>query len=178
MGGKGKDDLDGLRYSPPSAWNTESYDPLNLNPFLGVEWNLLSTFSIDVDTASYANIRRFLSQGQLPPKDAVRIEEMVNYFTYNYPVPTDKPFSVSTEVGHCPWNAGHQLMHIGIQGKKVAKENLPPNNLVFLIDVSGSMDEPNKLPLLIKAFTMLTGELRPQDRVAIVVYAGRAGLVL
>jgi Ca-activated chloride channel family protein len=159
--------------------NTEEYDGINENIFHEALKNPLSTFSIDVDAASYSNIRRFISSGQRPPKDAVRIEEMINYFDYDYPQPKgDDPFSINTEISSAPWNTKHKLVHIGLQGKSIAKENLPPSNLVFLIDVSGSMDDPNKLPLLKTSFKMLVGQMREQDRVAIVVYAGAAGLVL
>jgi len=161
------------------VFNTEEYDAIRENGFKEATKNPLSTFSIDVDAASYSNIRRFISQGQMPPKDAVRIEEMVNYFNYNYPQPkgTD-PFTVNTEISECPWNKEHRLVHIGLQGKRIPTENLPASNLVFLIDVSGSMSDPQKLPLLKSAFSMLVDELRPQDKVAIVVYAGAAGMVL
>jgi Ca-activated chloride channel homolog len=136
-------------------------------------------FSIDVDAASYSNMRRFINNGQRPPKDAVRIEELVNYFDYDYSQPKDDhPFNIITEISSAPWNAKHKLVHIGLQGKRIPTENLPPSNLVFLIDVSGSMGTPNKLPLLKSSFKMLVNELRPQDHVAIVVYAGAAGLVL
>ncbi len=139
----------------------------------------LSTFSIDVDAASYSNVRRFLENGQRPPADAVRIEEMINYFEYDYKDPVDEvPFAIVTEVAEAPWNPKHRLVHIGLQGKRIEKENLPPSNLVFLIDVSGSMAGYNKLPLLKTAFRMLVNELRPEDRVSIVVYAGAAGTVL
>ncbi|MCK5369160.1 MAG: VWA domain-containing protein, partial [Cyclobacteriaceae bacterium] len=127
----------------------------------------------------YANLRRFLNNGQKPPIDAVRIEEMLNYFNYEYPQPKGQdPFSVNTEIASCPWNEDHKLMHIGLQGKLIPTDDLPPSNLVFLIDVSGSMQDVNKLPLLKSAFKMLVGELRDEDKVAIVVYAGAAGLVL
>lgn len=160
-------------------FNTEAYNRIYPNTFLDVIGNPLSTFSIDVDAASYSNIRRFINQGNLPPKDAVRIEEMINYFTYDYPQPADKhPFSINTEISGCAWSTDHLLAHIGLQGKRIEYEELQPNNLVFLLDVSGSMNQPDKLPLLKSAFRMLVGELRPQDRVAIVVYAGSAGLVL
>ncbi|RMG88239.1 MAG: VWA domain-containing protein, partial [Bacteroidetes bacterium] len=163
----------------PVESRREGYEFIEENDFHDVARNPLSTFSIDVDAASYANMRRFLRNGQLPPADAVRIEEMVNYFHYEYPAPTDDtPFSVSTEVGICPWNTGHRLVHIGVQGKKMVSEDMPPANLVFLIDVSGSMSAPNKLPLLKTSFKMLVDQLRPQDKVAIVVYAGAAGVVL
>ncbi len=159
--------------------NTEGYSTIHENGFKDVLHNPLSTFSIDVDNASYANVRRFLNMGQLPPVDAVRIEEMINYFNYDYPEPEGKhPFSVYTELSECPWNDAHQLLHVGLQGKNIDKSALPPSNLVFLIDVSGSMSAANKLPLLKQAFRMLVNELRPEDRVAIVVYAGAAGLVL
>lgn len=164
-------------YNPP--FNTEGYSTIHENGYKSVTNNPLSTFSIDVDRASYANVRRFLNQGTRPPKDAIRIEEMVNYFKYDYPIPDgEHPFAVYTEVAECPWNEEHYLMHIGLKGVEIDKTELPPTNLVFLLDVSGSMNSPNKLPLLKSAFTMLVNELRPQDRVAIVVYAGAAGLVL
>ena len=164
---------------PYQSFNTEEYDAINENIFHDALKNPLSTFSIDVDAASYANIRRFINNGQRPPKDAVRIEEMVNYFDYSYDQPKDDyPFSVITEISDAPWHANHKLVHIGLQGKKIPTDNLPPSNLVFLIDVSGSMNEPNKLPLLKTSFKMLVEQLRPQDHVAIVVYAGAAGLVL
>ncbi|MDZ7605265.1 MAG: von Willebrand factor type A domain-containing protein [Cyclobacteriaceae bacterium] len=160
-------------------FNTEGHSAIHENGFLKCTQNPLSTFSIDVDVASYANMRRFLNDGQRPPIDAVRIEEMVNYFNYDYPQPEgEDPFSVNTEIASCPWNEDHKLVHIGLQGLKVPTENLPASNLVFLIDVSGSMQDVNKLPLLKSAFKMLVEELRAEDRVAIVVYAGAAGLVL
>ena len=160
-------------------YNTENYATIHENGFREVKHNALSTFSIDVDAASYSNVRRFIDQGQLPPKDAVRIEEMVNYFTYEYAPPkNDAPFSIATELADCPWNEDHRLVHIGLQGKQIPTEDLPPSNLVFLIDVSGSMEYPNKLPLLKSAFRLLVNQMRPEDRVAIVVYAGAAGLVL
>lgn len=159
--------------------NTESYDAIEENIFHKSADKPLSTFSIDVDAASYSNMRRFLHMGQLPPKDAVRIEEMINYFHYDYEGPKDdKPFAIHTAKTKAPWNEDHLLVKIGIQGKKLAMEQLPPSNIVFLLDVSGSMNAPNKLPLLVSSLKMLTNELRPQDKVAIVVYAGAAGLVL
>ncbi len=164
---------------PQQEQNTEEYAEISENGFKNPFANPLSTFSIDVDATSYSNVRRFLNQGQLPPKDAVRIEEMINYFTYDYAQPKgDAPFSIYTEVGASPWNEAHKLVHIGLQGKTIATDNLPPSNLVFLIDVSGSMDSPNKLPLLKSAFRLLIEQLRPQDKVAMVVYAGAAGEVL
>ncbi|HKK41635.1 MAG TPA: von Willebrand factor type A domain-containing protein, partial [Bacteroidales bacterium] len=165
------------RYS--GNFNTEAYAPVNENVFRYVKANPLSTFSIDVDHASYSNIRRFINNGELPPADAVRIEEMINYFRYNYPQSFGThPFSVSTEMAVCPWNRNHYLMQVGLRAKDIEKTGFPPSNIVFLIDVSGSMNAPNKLPLLKSAFGLLVNELRPQDRVAIVVYAGAAGLVL
>jgi Ca-activated chloride channel family protein len=165
------------------AWvpdfNTEGYSTIHENGYKVVLNQPLSTFSIDVDRASYSNVRRFINMGQLPPVDAVRIEEMINYFSYNYPEPKgEHPFTVYTELSVCPWNSKHQLLHIGLKGKSMDKSELAPSNLVFLIDVSGSMSSANKLPLLKSAFQMLVKELRPEDRVAIVVYAGAAGLVL
>jgi Ca-activated chloride channel family protein len=160
-------------------WNTEEYGHKDENPFLAVSAHPLSTFSIDVDRAAYSNVRRFLLDGQAPPKDAVRIEELVNYFPYDYAGPTgDDPVAIHTELGLAPWKAQHQLLRIGLQARKVDLRGLPPSNLVFLLDVSGSMDEPNKLPLVKASITMLVNNLRHEDRVAIVVYAGSAGLVL
>jgi Ca-activated chloride channel family protein len=162
-----------------SNFNTEGYAAVNENGYKSVKNNPLSTFSIDVDNASYSNIRRFINSGELPPADAVRIEEMINYFKYDYPEPHgEHPFSVYTELAVCPWNKNHQLLHVGLRGKSIDKSSLPASNLVFLIDVSGSMSDPNKLPLLKSAFGLLVNELRAQDHVAIVVYAGAAGLVL
>ena len=160
-------------------FNTEGYAGINENGFKSVHNNPLSTFSIDVDNASYSNIRRFINSGIIPPADAVRIEEMINYFKYDYPEPNGvHPFSVYSELAGCPWNSKHQLLLVGLRGKSIDKSSLPSSNLVFLIDVSGSMNSPNKLPLLKSAFGLLVNELRPQDHVAIVVYAGAAGLVL
>jgi Ca-activated chloride channel family protein len=160
-------------------YNTEEYRRISENAWQAPTRTPLSTFSIDVDAASYTNIRRFVGDGQLPPKDAVRIEEMINYFPYDYPDPTgEAPFSVTTELAAAPWHPGHRLALIGLQGRRIPMEALPPNNLVFLLDVSGSMDDPRKLPLVKSAFRLLVNQLRPQDKVAIVVYAGAAGLVL
>ena len=160
-------------------FSREGYDNINENIFFKVKDNPLSTFSIDVDAASYSNVRRFLNQGQLPPAGAVRIEEMVNYFHYEYPQPTgNDPFSINTEISDAPWNKDHKLVLIGLQGKKIPTDNLPASNLVFLIDVSGSMSSPNKLPLVKASMKMLVDQLREQDKVAMVVYAGSAGLVL
>ena len=162
-----------------SQYNTEDYDAITENRFLETSTNPLSTFAIDVDGASYSNVRRFLTNGQLPPSGSVRVEEMINYFHYNYPQPENNdPFSINTEAGVCPWNPGHQLVMIGLQGKKVPAENLPPSNLVFLIDVSGSMMDENKLPLVRSSMKLLAEQLREEDKVSIVVYAGNAGLVL
>jgi len=159
--------------------NTEDYDPIKENPFFAVKNEPLSTFSIDVDAASYSNMRRFINSNQMPPKDAIRIEEMVNYFEYSYPQPQGKhPFEVVTEISDCPWNDQHRLAHIGLQGKKINTEDLPASNLVFLIDVSGSMSSYNKLPLLQESYKLLADNLREKDKVAIVVYAGAAGVVL
>jgi Ca-activated chloride channel family protein len=160
-------------------WNTEEYGTIDENPFLAVAANPLSTFSVDVDRASYSNVRRFLLNGQLPPRDAVRIEELVNYFPYAYAAPSgDDPVAIHAEIAPAPWKPQHRLVRIGLQARRIATEGLPPSNLVFLLDVSGSMQPPNKLPLLKSAFGLLVNNLRPEDRVAIVVYAGSAGLVL
>lgn len=157
----------------------ERYAEITENPFLETSRAPLSTFSIDVDTASYANVRRFLNDGMRPPKDSVRIEELINYFEYDYPQPIGNvPFSVNTEVANAPWNAQHKIVRIGLQGKKVSLDNVPPSNLVFLLDVSGSMNEPDKLPLLKEGLRILVNQLKPSDRVAIAVYAGSSGLVL
>ena len=163
----------------PPAMSREGYDAIAESPFLDVVTAPLSTFAIDVDTASYANVRRFITQQRLPPPDAVRIEELLNYFDYAYPAPTGAvPFSVNAEVAEAPWNPAHRLVHVGLQGRRIETADLPPANLVFLLDVSGSMNSPDKLPLLKQAFALLVDQLRPQDHVAIVVYAGAAGLVL
>ncbi|QEC68658.1 DUF3520 domain-containing protein [Panacibacter ginsenosidivorans] len=168
---------DDWRYN--NNFNTEGYDHITENPFLKVNDNPLSTFSIDVDAASYSNMRRFINNGQLPPAGSIRIEELVNYFSYEYPQPKgNDPFSVNMEYANCPWNEDHELVLVGLQGKKIPVDNLPASNLVFLIDVSGSMDEPNKLPLVQASLKLLVDQLREQDEVALVVYAGNAGLVL
>ena len=159
--------------------NTESYDHVRDNAFFAAAENPLSTFSIDVDTASYANVRRFLNEGRLPPPDAVRIEELVNYFRFDYPQPEgDAPFSVTSAVAACPWTPEHRLVHVGLQARSIEDHALPPRNLVFLLDVSGSMQDPRKLPLVKSSMGLLVDQLRESDRVAIVVYAGAAGLVL
>ena len=164
---------------PPPDFNTESYARIAENDFRLVSASPLSTFSIDVDRASYANIRRFIQDGERPPVDAVRIEEMINYFPYDWgSVGREHPFSVTTEVWDAPWKREHRLVRIGLHARSIDTEDLPPSNLVFLLDVSGSMRPDNKLPLLKKAFALLVEQLRSRDRVAIVVYAGAAGLVL
>ena len=163
----------------PQAHNTETYDRIYENPFLEATKKPLSTFSIDVDTASYSNVRRFLNDGLLPPKGAVRIEEIVNYFSYDYPPPEGRaPFSVNTELSRAPWNADHQLLLVGIAGRRIEPAAMPPRNLVFLLDVSGSMGDENKLPLVKRALGLLIRQMRASDRLAIVVYAGAEGLAL
>ncbi len=162
-------------------FNTEEYGRIYESRFLDTKNNPLSTFSIDVDTASYSNFRRYINDNSLPPKDAIRIEEMINYFDYDYPapIPSDAhPFSITTESGTCPWNPEHQLLHIGLKGKEIQSNKLPPSNLVFLIDVSGSMDSHDKLPLLKSSFKLLVQQLSPKDIVSIVVYAGSEGVAL
>ncbi|HJT74805.1 MAG TPA: von Willebrand factor type A domain-containing protein, partial [Chitinophaga sp.] len=160
-------------------YNTEDYSPINENIFHTAKDQPLSTFSIDVDRASYSNVRRYLNNGNLPPADAVRVEEMINYFDYEYKNPTGKdPVAIYADMANCPWNPSHQLVRIALKGKTVEKESLPASNLVFLIDVSGSMSDPNKLPLVKQALKALVGQLREEDKVAIAVYAGAAGLVL
>ena len=165
--------------SDDAQTNGERYARIDENPFLETSRAPLSTFSIDVDTASYANVRRYLNDGQMPPKDAVRIEELVNYFEYDYPQPIgNQPFSVNTETATAPWNRQHKIVSIGLQGKKVSMEDAPPSNLVFLVDVSGSMNTPDRLPLVKQGLKHLANQLSAKDRVAIVVYAGTSGLVL
>ena len=160
-------------------YNTEDYDNITENGFKKVADDPLSTFSVDVDAASYSNVRRFLNNNQLPPAGAVRAEEMINYFKYQYPQPTgNDPFSINTELSDCPWNPQNKLLLIGLQGRKIPVDKLPPSNLVFLIDVSGSMMDQNKLPLVKASMKMLTDQLRENDRISIVVYAGRAGVAL
>lgn len=160
-------------------FNTEEYSNIDENIFKDVIKNPLSTFSIDVDYASYSNTRRFLLDGFLPPKDAVRVEEFINYFQYNYPKPIgEHPLEIYSELAECPWNNDNYLLHIGIKGKAIEVKEQKPSNLVFLIDVSGSMDDPKKLPLLVNSFKMFTEQLRDDDIISIVVYAGSSGLVL
>ena len=162
-----------------SDFITEDYDGIVENGFHRATDDPLSTFSIDVDAASYSNVRRFLNNGQLPPAGAVRIEELINYFRYSYPQPVDKhPFSITTELSNCPWNNKHKLALIGLQGKQIPTANLPSSNLVFLIDVSGSMNGPMRLPLVQSSLKLLVDQLREEDKISIVVYAGAAGLVL
>ncbi len=163
----------------PEEANREGYDKITENDFQSSLDHPLSTFSIDVDNASYSNVRRFLTAGEKVPIDAVRVEELINYFSYQYPQPQGEvPFSANAEVADCPWNDSHRLLKIGLQGRSIPQENIPASNIVFLLDVSGSMGIYNKLPLLKSAFRMLIKELRPIDKVAIVVYAGASGLVL
>ncbi|HET8796820.1 MAG TPA: von Willebrand factor type A domain-containing protein, partial [Thermoanaerobaculia bacterium] len=162
-----------------TEFNTEEYGRFEENPFVRPGVEPLSTFSIDVDRASYANVRRFLTSGQKPPRDAVRIEELVNYFTYDYPDPAGgAPFSITTELASCPWNEKHRLLLIGLQGQRLDVKDLPPNNLVFLLDTSGSMMSSDKLPLVKEGMRLLVDQLREEDRVAIVTYAGSAGIAL
>lgn len=163
----------------PDDYNTEEYDSDPENRMMKTAMSPLSTFSIDVDTASYSNVRRYLNYGQLPPADAVRTEELINYFSYDLPNPTgDMPFSVTTEIAQCPWNSENNLVMIALQGKRVEQKDLPLSNLVFLLDVSGSMNSPDKLPLLKESFQLLTEQLGENDKVSIVVYAGSSGVVL
>jgi len=165
--------------SSPQAFNTEAYAAQTDNDYLDAVGNPLSTFSIDVDTAGYSNLRRFLQGGQRPPRDAVRIEELVNYFPYHYAAPKDdRPVAASMEVASAPWNPAHRLVRIGLKGREIPESERPALNLVFLLDVSGSMDEPNKLPLVKESLRLLVEKLKPTDRVAIVVYAGASGLAL
>ncbi len=172
-------DHDGVKVYASPEENTESYETISENKFKSSIEEPLSTFSLDVDRASYSNVRRMLLNGNIPPKNAVRIEEMINYFNYQYPEPEENhPIAIHTTLSECPWNKNHHLMHVGIQGKRIKTEHLPPSNLVFLMDVSGSMNRPNKLPLVKSALKMLLNQLRPEDRVAIVTYAGSAGIAL
>ncbi|MDP9004239.1 MAG: von Willebrand factor type A domain-containing protein [Verrucomicrobiota bacterium] len=160
-------------------FDTATYDHITENPFLPAATNPLSTFSIDVDTASYSNVRRFINDGTLPPKDAVRVEEMINYFTYDYREPeADKPFSIDLDATACPWDPSHRLLRIGLKAREVANENRPASNLVFLLDVSGSMTPAERLPLVKQAMRLLVDKLTEKDRVAIVIYAGGSGLAL
>ena len=167
--------------SPPQQRNAETYKEIKENSFVAVAQQPVTTFSADVDRAAYANVRRIIGYGQIPPKDAVRIEEMVNYFDYDYPAPEEgsaSPLRVSPELAPAPWNPNHLLLRIGLQAKKIDLAKAPPSNIVFLIDVSGSMDEENKLPLLKSSFKMLLGQLRPDDKIAIVTYANGTKVAL
>jgi len=166
-------------YAPPPPPSTAFYSNIVENEFKDAAKNRVTTFSISVDGASYANIRRFLSYGQAPPPDAVRIEEMVNYFTYSFPEPRDgRPIAIASEVAGCPWAPEHRLMRVGIHGKTTEQWKLAPNNLVFLIDVSGSMMPPERLPMIKQALSLLVDQLRGEDSVTIVTYAGTPGLAL
>ena len=174
----GAEESGGIR-QPGGQFNTATYDHILENPFLDTKDNPLSTFSTDVDTASYSNVRRFINEGYLPPKDAVRVEEMINYFTYDYAQPPDdKPFAMHIDVAGCPWEASHRLVRIGVKGKEIATDKRGPSNLVFLLDVSGSMTPPERLPLVKQAMRLLIEKFTENDRVAIVVYAGASGLAL
>lgn len=165
------------RYNP--NFNTASFDHIDENAFLRVDQNPLSTFSIDVDTASYSIVRKLLNEGRTPPAGAVRIEELVNYFNYDYPAPKgDEPFAVNLEVARCPWKAVHKLVRIGLKGREIENDHRPDGNLVFLLDVSGSMDQENKLPLVKRSMGMLLEKLNERDQVAIVIYAGASGVAL
>ncbi|WP_304335855.1 VWA domain-containing protein [Capnocytophaga leadbetteri] len=167
--------------SPPQQRNAETYKEIKENSFVAVAQQPVTTFSADVDRAAYANVRRIIGYGQIPPKDAVRIEEMVNYFDYDYPAPEEgsaSPLRVSPELAPAPWNPNHLLLRIGLQAKKIDLAQAPPSNIVFLIDVSGSMDEENKLPLLQSSFKLLLGQLRPDDKIAIVTYANGTKVAL
>jgi len=180
---RSKGDKVGRAWAPPPSpvpdTSAEAYDHVEENGFVAVADDPRSTFSIDVDTASYSNVRRFLEDGTMPPVDAVRIEEMINYFSYDYRSPeSSAPFSMTAEVNACPWDETHRLVHVGLQGKIIDQSDVPARNLVFLFDVSGSMNSPDKLPLLKRAFSLLADNLRPQDTVSIVVYAGASGVVL
>ncbi len=167
------------KYYEHPDFNTEEYSSITENRYLSTAINPLSTFSADVDTASYSNVRRYIDDRTLPPADAVRIEELLNYFSYNYPNPNgNEPFSVTTEISECPWNKDAKLLHVGMQAKKLDTQSLPPSNLVFLIDVSGSMDSPDKLPLVKEAFFLLTEQLGEDDRISIVTYASSDKVVL
>ena len=166
--------------APSEPLDRENYAHFRDNPVKRVQEEPVSTFSIDVDTGAYANVRRFLNGARLPPRDAVRVEEMINYFAYDYPLPENRepPFRVMSELAPSPWNPRNHLLHVGIKGYEVSRNDLPPANLVFLLDVSGSMRSPDKLDLLKSALTLLSRQLGPRDRVSIVVYAGASGVVL
>ena len=165
---------------PTEPTDRENYAHFDNNPIRRVAEIPVSTFSIDVDTGSYTNVRRFLNNGRLPVKDAVRVEEMINYFSYAYPTPTDvqTPFQLTTEIAPTPWNPHTHLLHIGIKGYEVPQEELPPANLVFLIDVSGSMQPKDKLDLVKLSLSLLSKQLEKEDSISLVVYAGASGVVL
>ena len=169
-----------VRPPMPPGQESERYPAAEQNPLVQVAQQPVSTFAMETDTAAYANARRFLRDGVLPPREAVRVEEFLNYFDYGYPVPQDRsvPFSTTVTVAPSPWAAGKQVVHIGLQGYRIARDERPPLNLVLLVDVSGSMGTPDKLPLARQALRILAGELTQRDRVSIVVYAGAAGTVL
>lgn len=164
----------------PAVVDRENYQAFDSHAIQRAGEQPVSTFSIDVDTGAYANVRRFLQQGSLPDRQAVRVEEMINYFSYDYPVPrgTDAPFNVMTELAPSPWNADTLLLHVGLQGYRVAREDLPAANLVFLVDVSGSMQSPDKLELLKAGLVLLVNQMDRDDRISLVVYAGASGIVL
>ncbi|HEX4667403.1 MAG TPA: von Willebrand factor type A domain-containing protein [Chthoniobacterales bacterium] len=175
----GKVAIDNFRRDAQEPFNTARYGRIEENPFLAALENPLSTFSIDVDTASYSNIRHFIESASLPPKDAVRVEEMINYFGYDYPQPNDdRPFSINLDAASCPWAPSHRLVRIGLQGREMPNEKRPASNLVFLLDVSGSMEPANRLPLVKQAMRLLIDKLGENDRVAVVIYAGASGLAL
>lgn len=180
IGGRGEARLRMAPSYNPERENRENYRETSPNPVKSVATDPVSTFSIDVDTASYANVRRILNRGDLPPRDAVRVEELINYFDYDYPLPTTRatPFSTTVAMAPSPWASGKTLLHIGLQGFDIAPAERPPLNLVLLIDTSGSMGPENRLPLAKKAFRMLIDDLGPRDKVSMVVYAGSAGAVL
>ncbi|RKZ61696.1 MAG: VWA domain-containing protein, partial [Gammaproteobacteria bacterium] len=165
---------------PSEPVNRENYNHFDDNQIKLVTEAPVSTFSIDVDTGAYSNVRRMINAGNLPREDAVRVEELVNYFSYDYPMPenSEAPFSVTTEIGATPWNSDTHLLHIGIKGYDISAKELPASNLVFLVDVSGSMNSPAKLGLLKSALKLLTKQMRDEDRISIVVYAGASGVVL
>lgn len=166
--------------TPPTASGEERYQPFEGNPIRSVVEHPVSTFSVDVDTGSYSNVRRFLNAGQVPPADAVRVEELINYFDYGYARPNDPeaPFAVTTEVAPTPWNPDSYLLQVGIKGYDIDRVSRPPANLVFLVDVSGSMHSKDKLPLLVQSLKMLTDQLTSDDRIAVVTYAGRSAVAL
>jgi len=164
---------------PRDDFNTEGYQRVQENPFFSVKDSPLSTFSVDVDTASYSNMRRFVQNGTTPPADSIRVEEWINYFSYDDALPErDEPIALSSELTDCPWASSHRLLRVALATRPLAQDAVPSRNLVFLIDVSGSMQPANKLPLLKQGLAMLARQLRPQDTVSMVVYAGASGLAL